>query len=154
MNIVIDTNILCKALIDISLKHLRLILNINTFNHFITLDHDDLLLGEYQRNLEQYPFYQKWYKEMVTQHQIFYCNHKIINRHAHNLSRLGFHGPIDCIIVGLADHADKYIVSEDSDFGKGNERRAAEYIPVLRYLNEQMGLTVHDVNEAINKLLH
>jgi hypothetical protein len=41
-------------------------------------------------------------------------------------------------------------VTEDSDFGKGHVERAL--VKVIAYLQEQLGLTVHDAREACTHL--
>ena len=153
MIVVIDTNILRKAVADNSWEHVCVLVNLNTFNHYLAVDYENLLLGEYQDELGSYLLFQKWYTETVKRNHIYYCSHHLTNKHKKELIRLGFHEPKDMIIVGLAWSADKYIVTEDSDFGKGQENRAAAHCQVLKYFNEQMGLTIHCANEANIKLL-
>lgn len=148
MNVVIDTNILRKAVVDNSWEHIKVMSNLDTFSHYLTLDYENLLFREYQDEVGQCSLFQKWYSEMAKKHHIYYCSHNITKRHAQELLRIGFHEPEDHIVVGLALNADKYVVTEDSDFGKGDENRAAAHHQVLCYFNEQMGLTVHCANEA------
>ena len=67
---------------------------------------------------------------------------------------MGFTGEVDRIIVALAleTRNDRYIITEDSDFGKGDTEKAEQHAHVLRYLTDQLQLTVHDAGEALSIL--
>jgi predicted nucleic acid-binding protein len=151
MRVVIDTNILRKAAVDNSWEHITVMVYVRD-SHHITLDYEHKLFGEYEREVGSSSLFQKWYAEMVRGQRICYCSHHVPARHKRELCRLGFHGPEDCVLVGLAINGDKYIVTEDSDFGKGNQRRAQQNVEVLRYLCSEVGLTIHDADEARNQL--
>lgn len=152
MNVSIDTNILKKAIEEDSLEHISLMFRIRDHSHSITLDFQGQLLDEYNDELGEYRLFQKWYTELQNNQKIYYCDHRVPNRHTAKLLELGFHEPEDLIVLGLAIHADKYLVTEDSDFGKGNERRAADHMNILTYITDNMEITVHDVREACEML--
>jgi hypothetical protein len=59
----------------------------------------------------------------------------------------------DRVVVGLALDSDRYIVTEDSDFGKGSSIKASEHRDVLDFLTARLGLTVHDATEACSWLV-
>ena len=46
----------------------------------------------------------------------------------------------------------RYIITEDSDFGKGDTEKAEHHADVLHYLTNQMQLTVHDAKDALSIL--
>ena len=152
MNAVIDTNILKKALADTSLEHISLMFRIRDNNHCITLDFQNKLLDEYNDELAKYPLFRKWYAELQSSQRIFYCDHHIPNKHNSQLLELGLHEPEDLVVLGLALHADKYLITEDSDFGKGNEKRAKQHTRVLVYITSKMYITIHDASEACTRL--
>ncbi len=62
-----------------------------------------------------------------------------------------FTGEVDRILVLLALEArnDRYIITEDSDFGKGETEKAEQHADVLHDLTNQLQLTVHDAKEAL-----
>jgi hypothetical protein len=148
MNVTIDTNILKKALEDDSLQHISLMFRIRDRKHCITLDFQSLLLNEYNDVLGQYRLFQKWYTELQSNSQIYYCDHKVHQKHETKLLELGFHEPEDMVVLGLAFHADKYLVTEDSDFGKGDARRAQANLKILEYISNDMEVIIHDTQEA------
>ena len=78
-------------------------------------------------------------------------NYKKISK---TLIGMGFTGEVDRIIVALAleTRNDRYIITEDSDFGKGDTEKAKEHKDVLDYLTNQLQLTVHDANESLSSL--
>ena len=67
---------------------------------------------------------------------------------------MDFTGEVDRIIVALAleTRNDRYIITEDSDFGKGDTEKAEQHADVLQYLTNQLQLTVHGANEALSFL--
>jgi AAA+ ATPase superfamily predicted ATPase len=153
MNVVLDTNILCKAA-EHELDYLEVMIQIRRHQHSLTLDHANLLYNEYNRYVKDDPFFQKWYQEILREQRIYYCSHNIPGRAKRKLIEMGFHGEIDLVVVGLAINSDKYIIVEDSDFGKGHEQRAAENRHILEYFNINLGLLVHNANEAVTHLMH
>ena len=65
---------------------------------------------------------------------------------------MGCHEPSDHIFVAVAERTDRYLVTEDSDFGKGHVDRSLAKAGVAAYLREKLSLTVHDAKEARNHL--
>ena len=67
---------------------------------------------------------------------------------------MGFTGEVDRILVALAleTRNDRYIITEDSDFGKGDTEKAKEHNDVLQHLTNKLQLTVHDAEEALSTL--
>lgn len=152
MRVVIDTNILCKAVKYFSQDHIAVMVLVNKMCCHLVLDHDRQLLGEYQSEVGESELFQKWYQEMQKKAQIFWADGHISNRVSRELRRRCCHELEDHVIVALAVNTDKYIVTEDSDFGKGDPRRAAANREVLEYLTNDLGLAVHDAGEACNAL--
>jgi len=73
-------------------------------------------------------------------------------RYVTRLTRLGCHEPSDHIFVAVARRTERYLVTEDSDFGKGHVNRALAKAGVTTYMREKLGLTEHDAQEARNHL--
>jgi hypothetical protein len=147
MNITIDTNILIQAFQDVSLKHIDLVMVVRLFGHCITMDHAKELEGEYENKLSKNTLFQKWYKEFSPTRTQF-CDCRVINRHLIQLNRFGFHDHIDQIALGIACNSDKYLLTEDSDFGKGDSQKAIEHLNVKSYITNQMQVVLHDATEA------
>lgn len=148
MRVVVDTNIIVKAVKEHEPDHLGVILSIRQ-KHTLVLDFERRLLGEYEDNLGREALYRKWLKELERQTRIEWSNGHLDNAHRQRLIQLGLHEEEDHVIVALADHTDRYIVTEDSDFGKGDSVRAQAYMGVLSYLTGTMGMTVHTAAEAV-----
>jgi hypothetical protein len=116
------------------------------------------LSSEYRRNAGGRELFEKWYTVMGSKENgIQYLpidldrNYKKISE---TLIGMGFTGEVDRILVALAleTRNDQYIITEDSDFGKGSTEKAKEHDDVLHYLTNQLQLTVHDANEALSNL--
>ena len=116
----------------------------------IVLDYEGIMEKEY-RQLNDNETYQKWKTAMFQGNQIHYVSGKLEQRIKQELQKRGFHEPTDQAFVAVALHSDKNIVSEDSDYGKGNEARAntPEKQEVLRYMTEDLKLNVMDSIEAL-----
>ncbi|OQX18388.1 MAG: hypothetical protein BWK80_38245 [Desulfobacteraceae bacterium IS3] len=129
----------------------------------IALDFEEKILGEYRKNLQNNKAYQKWLNAMYFKKTISYQSGKLdekVKRKLNELdekvkrklNELGFHEPSDQVFVAVALHSDKNLVSEDSDYGKGDEVRAnsPEKQEVLKYMTESLGLNVMDSIEGLN----
>jgi len=127
-------------------------------NHGIVHDTDGKLLNEYRNKAGGYGFFQKWYQEMEKKengvHYLFVDLDRNYKKISGTLVDMDFTGEVDRIIVALALVArnDRYIITEDSDFGKGDTEKAKEHDDVLQYLTNQLQLTVHDAGEALSFL--
>jgi predicted nucleic acid-binding protein len=151
VNVVVDTNILCEA-VEHSVKHLTVLTNLHQFRHSLVLDHQGQLFREYQDQVGQCDFFQKWFKELQTSQLVYWCNGCISKYVARELCHRQLHEPEDHVVVALAMNSGKYIVTEDSDFGKGDSNRSIDHQDALLYLTNDLGLTVHDADEACEHL--
>lgn len=152
MRIVIDTNVLCKAALEFSPDHIAIMVFMNKLGYYLVLDHKQQLLKEYLTKVRNSQLFQKWYQEMLKRNQVHWANGQITRRIAEELKKRDLHEPEDHIVVALAINTDKYIITEDSDFGKGDPRRAAQNQIALTYLTNDLNLVVHDVVEASDNL--
>jgi len=152
MQVVLDTNVLCDAVIASSISHVAVMASIPTKHHRIVLDHDGRLLKQYRDNLSRHLLFRKWYLELQMRSLIDFANGHLIQRIAQDLTVLGLHEPEDHVIVSLAINSSKYIITEDSDFGKGPSPRALDHQDVLTHLKHSVGLTLHDATEASHHL--
>jgi hypothetical protein len=161
VKIALDTNIICKACDpnDPNTACMGVITRIlYDANHGILHDTDGKLLNEYRNKAGGYGFFQKWYQEMEKKengiHYLFVNLDRNCKKISETLIGMGFTGEVDCILVALAleTRNDRYIITEDSDFGKGSTEKAKENEHVLRYLTDQLQLTVHDADEALSFL--
>lgn len=153
MQIVLDTNILvngcnlknfeCTVLLTLFYKNERLIVAFDSDNSQI--------LREYRQNLCENEFYQKWYSALCQSSQVVYYSGKLNTRIKQELENRKFHELADQTFVAVALNADKVIITEDSDYGKGKEEKAstAQKQEVLRYMTVDLGLNVMDSNQAL-----
>ena len=161
MKIALDTNIICKAC-DPNNPNTACMGVITRIlydaNHGIVHDTDGKLLNEYRNKAGGYGFFQKWYQEMEKKengiHYLFVDLDRNYKKISETLIGMGFTGEVDRILVALAleTRNDQYIITEDSDFGKGDTEKAKENEHVLHYLTNKLQLTVHDAGEALSFL--
>ena len=153
MRVVVDTNIIVKAT-EYNMNHLRVLLAISATEkeHKLVLDYENKLLREYEDNAGEHSLYRKWFKELQSGSKIFWSNGNLNQTHSQALIRHGLHEPEDHVVVALAANTDKYIVTEDSDFGVGNPQRAQSHSGVLTYLQRTMNITVHTAAQAVSNL--
>lgn len=152
LRVVLDTNILIKAFCPqyLSLDCWALISCFyGNVNLGIAVDYDGEIVKEYRQNLHDNEIYQKWY--VAIGNQISYCDGKLEHSLKTTLVKNGFHEPTDHVFVAVALHADKQIITEDSDYGKGKEEKAntPEKQQILSYLTEQLRLHVMDSREGL-----
>ncbi len=161
VKIALDTNIICKAcdLNDPNMGCVGVMTKIlHDADHGILHDTDGKLLNEYRNNAGEYRFFIKWYHEMKKKengiHYLFVDLDRNYRKISETLVDMGFTGEVDRILVALAleTRDDRYIITEDSDFGKGDTEKAKEHNDVLHHLTNQLQLTVHDSNEALSFL--
>lgn len=152
MRVVIDTLILVKGAVNKSWSHTSVMHLLPLHGHYLVLDYQESLLGEYRVNVGHSELYQKWYKELQSNSLIYWYDGQINNRIGRDLNRLGMNGTVDQVVVALALCGDKFIVTEDRHFGKGDSGRAATYQNVLTYLTNDLGLTVCNAPEACAQL--
>ncbi|MEA3282469.1 MAG: hypothetical protein U9Q68_07910 [Euryarchaeota archaeon] len=147
MKIALDTNIICKArdLDDPNINCMGVLTRIlHDVNHGILHDTDGKLLNEYRNKAGGYGFFQKWYQEMEKKengiHYLFANLDRNYKKISETLVDMGFTGEVDRILVALAlgTRDDRYIITEDSDFGKGDTEKAKEHADVLHYLTNQL----------------
>lgn len=154
VKISLDTNIICKAC-NYNLDCMHVMLKIQSgSSHKILHDNENKVRGEYWKNARECEFFEKWYKEMETGYKIFYSPATLNKKIANVLDEINFTGEVDRIIVALAleTRNDRYVITEDSDFGKGDTEKAKQHTDVLHYLTNQLQLTVHDAEEALSIL--
>ncbi|OEU82172.1 MAG: hypothetical protein BA865_08855 [Desulfobacterales bacterium S5133MH4] len=158
MKIALDTNIICKAC-GYNWDYIGVLSRIrDDADHGILHDTDRKLLNEYRNNAGGYEFFRNWYQEMERKengiHYLFVDLDRNDRKISKKLTDMGFTGEVDRILVALAleTRNDRYIITEDSDFGKGDTEKAKEHKDVLDYLTNRLQLTVHGANEALSSL--
>lgn len=152
LRVVLDTNILVKAFLPQYYSlHCSALLShfFENINLSIAIDYEGVIVGEYRQNLQDNEMFLKWYGAMG--YQISYCSGKLEHSIKKVLINKGFHEPTDHVFVAVALHADKQIITEDSDYGKGKEEKAniPEKQKILSYLTEQLNLHVMDSREGL-----
>jgi hypothetical protein len=154
MRFVLDTNILIKAFNNQSPDCIALVWRFYGDNKLgIVFDSGERIVEtEYRKNLQHNEMYQKWFVAMSEGCQISYMSGKLNAKIKNKLKKLGFHEVTDQTFVAVALNSDKNIVSEDSDYGKGNEVRAnyPEKQNILKYMTENLRLNVMDSIEGLN----
>ncbi len=153
MKFVIDTNILIKGFQLHSIECFALI-GLFYDNAALSIAFDvekSVILQEYRQNLNHNEMFQKWLVAMFQANKVFYVSGKLEEKIRKKLVKFGFHESSDQTFVAVALHSDKNIITEDSDYGKGNEERAGETAKqnVLRYMTQDLKLNVMDAKESL-----
>ena len=127
--------------------HLDVLSLIRTQSHVVALDTEGKILAEYRGNCSGIELFEKWYQE-IWQRVPVQVSGRLETRYVTRLRQLGCHESSDHVFVAVARHTDRYLVTEDSDFGKGYLAKNR----VTAYMREKLGLTIHDAKEARNHL--
>jgi predicted nucleic acid-binding protein len=145
--VTIDTNIIIKAWLDGEQPHIQVLSLVAALPHLkYGLDCEGHIDKEYRRKCSANEFFEKWHKEIWE--KVVLIDGCLEKRHTGALTKCGCHESSDHVFVAVAFHADKYLITEDSDFGKGHVDRMLAKAAVLDYLEKKLGLTVHDAKEA------
>ena len=145
--IVIDTNIWVKALKEQNWSCRSAIFGfIGCSELILVLDNGNQILAEYYRNVPGRRF-QQIYLELHRKSRISYHPSTLPEVIHDELVKRGFHEPEDLIFVGTAMHADRVIVTEDSDYGHNPEKIDRKKKSVAQYMEEHLGLNVLDSND-------
>lgn len=148
MNVAIDTNILVKAFCNWEPDHTVVTSFVTLRLHNLCFDSEGSIYKEYQKNVGKSEAYQKWYKRITDVQALFYCSGKLNNTHKVQLCHLGCHEPTDHAFIAVAFNSDKHLISEDSDVGKGPKGGQPPHCDALKFLSDNMGITVYDAKEA------
>jgi len=152
LRVVIDTNILVRGSIERSIPHNNIMSLMLLRQHYLLLDFNGRLRKQYHDNVGFDIYFQKWYKELQTKKRLQWFNGCPGAKLKEELRKRNLHDKVDQIIVALSLNGDKYVITEDSDFGKGDSPKAAQQRILLEYLVNDLNLTVHDACEARAKL--
>lgn len=152
--LVIDTNLWHKAFNDYSSDAMSILHLIKMSASLgVSLDHEQKVLSEYGKQ-SCAEFIRRWIYSVFcsTPSKLGHYSSALDFTIQNNLQQLGFEID-DMPFVGLTINSDKIIITEDSDYGKGNERRAQEICKqnVLCYLT-MLELTIFDYSEAMQKI--
>jgi predicted nucleic acid-binding protein len=150
MIVTLDTNVIINACKERSWEHIDVLSSIRTENHTVALDTEGKILAEYRGNCSGIELFEKWFQEIWQ--RIEQVPGRLENRHATHLKTLGCHEPSDHVFVAVANYAGRYLVTEDSDFGKGHVNRSLAKARVASSLKAKLGMTVHDAKEARSHL--
>lgn len=116
MRLVIDTNIWVKACEMTSMEcHLFISNFLQTKDDTLVIDMDHEIMKEYEDNLSKNTFYRHCIKHI--QDRLEFHSSTIPNVHKRGLDKVEFHEPEDRVFLGCAFNTDKYLVTEDSDYG-------------------------------------
>jgi hypothetical protein len=118
--------------------------------HQIALDIEGKIIAEYRGKCSGNELFEKWYQEIWQ--RVEQVSGRLEKRHVTGLSRLGCHEASDHVFGAVANRTGRYLVTEDSDFGKGHMDRSMSKAGVAAYLKKRLGLTVDDAKEACNHL--
>jgi hypothetical protein len=150
MIVTLDTNVIINACRQGSWDHIDVLSLIRTRDHTVALDIEGKILAEYRGNYSGIELFEKWFQEIWQ--RVEQVPGRLQNRHETRLRRLSCHEASDHVFVAVAGRSGRYLVTEDSDFGKGHVNWSLAKAGVVAYLMEQLGLTVHDAKEARNHL--
>ena len=157
MEIALDTNILIKGFKEgvpscsAVLYHFYGNYRLKILWDYLNENQECIVRKEYEQNLRDNETYQKWITALSEGDQISYRSGKLSTRIKSKLVSRGFHEPTDHVFVALALVSDKCIITEDSDYGKGDNPKALEpeKMEVLRFLTEELYLKVLNSEEGI-----
>jgi predicted nucleic acid-binding protein len=149
MIVTLDTNIIINACKKHSWDHLSVLDRVRLV-HQIALDIEGKILAKYRGKCSSNELFEKWFQEIWQ--RVEQVSGRLENRHATHLKMLGCHETSDHVFVAVANRTGRYLVTEDSDFGKGHVNRSLAKAGVIAYLREKVRLTVHDAKEARNHL--
>lgn len=108
---------------------------------------------EYEKHLSGLTSYQKWLQTLQQRNQVCYVTKSdLLPSDQDFLKAHGCHQASDHVFIGVAFHSGKILVSEDSDMGKGPKGHESPHPKALKYLTDNMGLTVYDAAEAYHNL--
>lgn len=151
-HIAIDTNVLCNAFNEQEPTHLHVVTLVPNSKIGIALDSCSEIRTEYERNVGHARGFQKWLKRLQERIAIKYVSGKLDSRHCAKLKSYGCHESTDHVFLAVARNADKVLITEDSDFGKGPKGSQAPHCYVLDYIQKEVGVRVFDVEEASREL--
>lgn len=140
--IVIDTNIWVKAVVDNEYEvdcDDALSYFFQNRDFMLTLDHNGEIEREYRDNIRNNRRFEVRMKQLERERRKCWVDSELTKKQEMGLKKCGFHEKEDHIFVGTAMHADRIIVTEDSDYGVHGE---LEYKKAYTYMKEQMGLSV------------
>lgn len=152
MQLVIDTNIWINACRNSSIDHILFVSNfLQTPADTLAVDNNYVMLKEYEDNLSENGFYQQCIKALYHQNRIDFISDKISSAHRIGLDKVKFHEPEDRVFLGCAFNADKYLVTEDSDYGMSLEPSKNDELALKKkeYIVNEMGVTLADGKRAL-----
>jgi hypothetical protein len=152
MRVVIDCNIVVEGAVRAEMDCVSVLMRVRDGEaHCLVLDHVGRVEREYRGNAGGSEFFRKWYQEVTVSKRPCWSAGALARRHRRALQNEGFHEPSDHVYVALAEETDRYLVTHDSDFGKGSNP-ARNNAAALGYMTGTMGLTIHTAAEATRRL--
>ncbi len=151
MIVAIDTNILVRAFNEWEPDHIRVVYSVDRGKK-VCHDHGKVIKQEYENNVGRLQSYRKWYRRLQQVQAIHYCCGKLPARHQTELAKLECHEASDHVFIAVAYRSGKVLFTEDSDMGKGPKGKVPPHDQALAYLEGRLGLTVCDVQEALQLL--
>ena len=121
MHWVIDTDVLVRAdRFDDDHDHwskvMRLLNTMDSLDHFLLVDQQDQIFGEYRRNLRQDSWVRKIIDKLLSRNQVFFYSGGLTANIARGLRELAFDTDDD-VFVAVANRAPGgRLVAEESDY--------------------------------------
>ncbi|MDO4284052.1 MAG: PIN domain-containing protein [Eubacteriales bacterium] len=115
----------------------------------MAMDAGGKMLSEYNRNLRQDPEFRKTFVQLQRDNRISHVVSRIPMRHKERLRALGFHEEEDHVFLGTALQADRYLVSEDSDYGTRGQKEKQQ---ANQYMRETLGIMLRNSEEALEDI--
>ena len=151
-NIVIDTNIWIKAIVDSEYDlacddALSAFFQCNSL--YLALDYNNEIEREYRDNIKNSRKFELRMKQLSREQRKVWGDSKLSPKDKNTLQKLGFHEEEDHVFVGTAVHADKVIITEDSDYGVHGE---SDKQPDYEYMKNDMELSVLTAAGFLDKM--
>lgn len=149
--VVIDTNILVKAFCDDEVDHRCVASSIASKKLRLALDYGEGICKEYRNNVGKKQGFEKWWVRLHQIRAFDYFSGQLKNQYRSKLKSLGCHEDSDHIFLAVAYNADRILITEDSDFGKGPKGNHPPHSQALHYIQTTMGIIVMDAKQACEK---
>ncbi|OHD14521.1 MAG: hypothetical protein A2Y41_12725 [Spirochaetes bacterium GWB1_36_13] len=149
---VLDTNVIVNSINNNLDCHSIMILFYVNRELKIGIDYNGKILKEYHDNCSRDEFFRKWYQELQNKGQIEYRDGKLDSAIKISLKNLGFHEEEDTFFVAVALNSDKNLITEDSDYGKGNSEKAEKNQKILEFMKKNLNLNIMNYCEGLDFL--
>lgn len=157
MYVVLDTNVWVNAFSEYGNKKYMndSFMIISDFmqieDYMLAVDNRGFVLSEYDRELDKNRFYQLFINQLRNGCRIYYVDGTLNSSVRDKLMKLGFHEESDQIFTAVALNTDKYIISDDSDYGT-HDYDGEDKLKVHEYMCNELKMRVESSEDGLKSL--